>query len=244
MHLIPDHVQFMLPRWECHSRHLLWSIYICRKSSCLMLPPKFRIVVPRVGYLNWFQNVWLLPTKCMLCNTFPCLQSSNLIGFSPIKSIDNLLVYILVGFVGLFKFELLACNMQKGFELPIHLNVAVWLCLIVFDVITSRKIIKFIIFVCFIWAMNNSINDKKLWWVFPAYACCTYLTGRKLWLQFKFSLFSLMVNLLISSSMIHSKISKNCCEMRNKNEACPTTLPMKSGHRSKLKDLLALYEEI
>ena len=104
-----------------------------------MLPPKFRIVVPRVGYLNWFENVWLLPTKCMLCNTFPCLQSSNLIGFSPIKSIDNLLVYILVGFVRLFKFKLLACNMQKGFELPIYLNVAVWLCLIVFDVITSRK---------------------------------------------------------------------------------------------------------
>ena len=37
------------------------------------------------------------------------------------------------------------------------------------------------------------------------------------------------------------KICKNGCEMWNRNEICPTTLSMKSGHRFKLKVVLALH---
>ena len=43
------------------------------------------------------------------------------------------------------------------------------------------------------------------------------------------------------SKLIPSKIGKNCCEMWNRNEACPTTSPMNSGNRSNLKVVLALY---
>ena len=41
------------------------------------------------------------------------------------------------------------------------------------------------------------------------------------------------------STLLPSKIGKNCCEMWNRNEACLTTLTMKSGPRSKLKAVLA-----
>ena len=34
-----------------------------------------------------------------------------------------------------------------------------------------------------------------------------------------------------------SKIGKNCCEMWDRNEACPTRLPIKSGKRSELTEL-------
>ena len=36
------------------------------------------------------------------------------------------------------------------------------------------------------------------------------------------------------------EIDKHCCEMWNRNEACPTTLFMKSGHGFKLKVVRAL----
>ena len=41
------------------------------------------------------------------------------------------------------------------------------------------------------------------------------------------------------STLKPSKIGKNGCEMRERNETCPTTLSMKRGHRSKLKVVLA-----
>ena len=43
------------------------------------------------------------------------------------------------------------------------------------------------------------------------------------------------------STLITSKIGKDCCEMWNRNETCRTTSLMNSGHRSKLKVVLALY---
>ena len=45
-------------------------------------------------------------------------------------------------------------------------------------------------------------------------------------------------------TLIPYKIGKTLCETWNRNEACPTTLPMKSGHRSKLKVVLALYAKV
>ena len=42
------------------------------------------------------------------------------------------------------------------------------------------------------------------------------------------------------STLIPSKTSKKYCEIWDRNEACPTRLPMKCGHRSKLKVVQAL----
>ena len=39
----------------------------------------------------------------------------------------------------------------------------------------------------------------------------------------------------------HDEQLRQICEMRNGNEACLTTTSVKSGHRSKVKVVLALY---